>query len=237
MLSRAFIGNVFFEYILNGKDALLLLPGLPSIPDDQDFAKYLSEHFQLSVFYLRYPGSWESSGVLNESVVKELKAFIKSLREGIELKSCTGEKEEFKAERVLALGHSFGGLLSLLLISEREVDKGVSMASPLKLDREEMEEHISYIKKCFPNVYRIEPFTLRIDIEKIKKVKENILYFHSKDDPIIPLDSSLPLKNILGDKFTILQGYGHGNKEAIVKRFESRIKKFFTQPLKEKSKN
>lgn len=124
------------------------------------------------------------------------------------------------------MGHSFGGMISLYLLGENIVDKAVSIAAPWKLTKKEIREHYKYIKECFGSAYRLgEPVEFSINPEKLKGKK--FLLFHSKDDPIVPFEDVKQFLDLFPEKTKILDGYGHGGKKQIIKRYSRTIEKLF----------
>lgn len=106
--SKNIIYDLYLPENSNGK-VILYVPGLPGHPRKKALGEIFSTN-GFTFFEMRFPGSWESDGkfTMNNCVesLDEAYIFIKK-GAGIELRR--GEKKEWKHNKIIFLGSSFGG--------------------------------------------------------------------------------------------------------------------------------
>ncbi|NPA22254.1 MAG: hypothetical protein GXN92_01585 [Candidatus Micrarchaeota archaeon] len=217
---RAWVEELLVEFVPhNPFRALFLFQGLPSVPCDSGFLFYLAERFNVSVFYPRYPGTWESKGLLDEL----LPSLNKLMRKRIFQDCYTGEKYSFSFKRRFGIGHSFGGMVVLKLLEEEKLDAGVALAAPWEINN--LKDHLGFVKRCFGEAYRFKhPKLFSIDPTTIKQLPHLLIY--SKDDEVVPLKEVEPF--IQGLNVRIVDGYGHGGKRKLIKRYSRTIARLFS---------
>ena len=146
------IKNVISEYIdvEESKSCVILLEGLPSIPDGKKIMNIFSNQ-GFSVFYPRYVGTWESEGqFLKKSPVEEIEDIIDSLINGIKLND---KVRKFKEIYVVAT--SFGGSIALTLRNRPEIKQILALSPVCEYDKIESLSTLSeYLKIAFPGSYR-----------------------------------------------------------------------------------
>lgn len=140
---------VEFAHVDTSK-AVILLDGLPSVPDQKYIIGELAKR-GYSVFFPRYTGTWESMGsFLEHSPALEIDKFITKLIEGFEFNG-----QEIKAEEIHVLSTSFGGAVGLS-ISDKDKIKSIISLSPVTDFQKivSMPDLGKYLKNVFPGAYR-----------------------------------------------------------------------------------
>lgn len=137
-------------HLVSNSKVIVLLNGLPSLPDKKDVITVLGEK-GYSVFVPRYLGTWESEGeFLKESPVNEIDSLITKLKNGIQL-----EDNEHKFEEVNVIGSSFGGAIGFCLNTKKLVNKLILISPVFDFTvLDDMDSLKDYLKGFFPGAYR-----------------------------------------------------------------------------------
>lgn len=234
MFRTRIASNIICEFLPPAKPQkvqkiIIFAMGLPSSPSKSTLAEFYSEK-GFWFFFPRYRGTWESGGeFLEEEPTKDISDCINSLFEGFtSIPSTAKEKSKkyiFKAKstQVNIMGSSFGGPASILLTSDKRVNK-IICNSPVVdwsgLGPDETHEFLNdYIKSAFGEAFRYtdqnynklakgffyNPITRLSEIDGSK-----ILIFHSKDDRVVKYAPVKKFAEKTKSKLITLSKYGHG---------------------------
>src|SRR3989344_2371470 len=143
----------------NNRIAIVYCAGIPSKSNIEEIAaEYVKEGFIF--FHPKYFGSWESYGDFSVSGSKKtIISFIEALRKG-ELKTIFFDKFEITMDKIILLGHSFGGSIALTAGAEIDVAGIVALAPVIdytkqakdkEMEKENLKETFNFIKKGFEN--------------------------------------------------------------------------------------
>jgi dipeptidyl aminopeptidase/acylaminoacyl peptidase len=222
---------------------IILCDGMPSIPRKQPLSEFLAAK-GFWVIYPRYRGAWESGGkFLERSPHEDILDIINDLPKEIE-EIAFGRRVRLSPDRIFVIGGSFGGAAAILASLDPRVS-GVIANCPVVdwriLDRSEKietrnENYAEYIREAFGTAYRLSdadwnklrngafysPWHRRTEITASK-----VMIFHAKDDPHVPYEGSQRFADSTGVTLKSLQRGGHISTDYIVRKYWTRIKKFF----------
>ena len=222
---------------------IILCDGMPSIPRKQLLAEFLSKKGYW-VVYPRYRGAWESGGNFlerppHEDILDVIGELPKGLRE-----AAFGRRFRLDPEEIFVIGGSFGGAAALLASLDPRVKKVVA-ACPVvdwsMLQRAEKRDtsnpsYAAYIHEAFGNGYRLtEKNWNKLSTGRFFNPTHNahqitpgkVMMFHAKDDPYIPWRQVERFARQTGVKLHLLARGGHMGAEFIVRKYWTRIARFF----------
>jgi len=225
--------------------AIILCDGMPSIPHKQPLAEFLSQKGYW-VFYPRYRGTWESSGVFMErSPHEDILDVIDELPKGVK-ELAFGQEFSLSPNKIFVIGGSFGGAAAILCSQDRRVTRVIANCPVVDwsiLGKSEKAEtanknYAAYIREAFGNAYRLpdknwkklyggqfyNPAGHASEIDPTK-----VMMFHAKDDPYIPWRSVEGFARKTGSKLKLLARGGHLSTDAIVRRYWPQIARFFEE--------
>ncbi|HKD81869.1 MAG TPA: prolyl oligopeptidase family serine peptidase [Candidatus Angelobacter sp.] len=222
---------------------ILLCDGMPSIPRKQPLAEFLAGKGYW-VFYPRYRGAWESGGeFLALSPHQDLLDVIGELPKGFR-EQAFGQRFTITPDEVFVIGGSFGGPAAILASMDERVKKVIANCPVVDWsilpEAEKFEtsnpSYAAYIREAFGNGYRLSDrnwkklrggkfYNPAFHAHEIDPAK--IMMFHAKDDPSVPYKSVKAFADRTGVKLNTLQRGGHVSTDFIVRKYWSRIKKFF----------
>lgn len=222
---------------------ILLCDGMPSIPRKQPLADFLSRKGYW-VFYPRYRGAWESGGeFLARSPHLDLLDVIDELPKGFR-ELAFGRRFRVKPDEIYVIGGSFGGPAVILASLDKRVKKVIANCAVVDwsvLPEAEKAEtsnlnYAAYIREAFGHGYRLSDRNWKklrggkfynpvYHAKEINPAK--IMMFHAKDDPNVPYKSARDFAARTGVKLNTLQRGGHVSTDFIVRKYWTRIKKFF----------
>lgn len=238
---RAYYKKIFFQFILRDKksDAIIILPGFPSSgPDEEIMYKFNNAGF--NVFFINYPGSFQSKGSFLESnPVNDITEFIDYLNKG----KCTSlwdQKEKtFSNKGYILVGSSFGGAIACGIASKREDIKKLVLFSPVldfnlhdSTKEQNLEFITGFVKRSYQNIYRIKFDNLVGQLKKfkelsskeyLKKIKIPVYIFHNPNDKTVFISHSRELVNKLPNSKLIEHDLGHGISNKIIDKYMSEI--------------
>lgn len=144
------VSEVLIPSESNKAEAIILLEGLPSVPERKDTMNLFAEQ-GYTVIFPRYRGTWESEGVfLEESPVKDIEQICLALKEGITLNG-----QDLKFDKFIAIGTSFGGSIALSLADKDFISKIISLSPVTDYPSiTELATLPDYISNAFPGGYR-----------------------------------------------------------------------------------
>lgn len=208
-LYRTFAGDILCEVGIpdrRRRDVIIILPGLPSIPKAQSLCKRLvAEGF--IVVAPRYRGTWESNGkFLERSPVEDVHDVVNMVRKGRFAELSAGATVTFSPRRILVWGSSFGGYVGIAAMkANKALAKGVFFAPLVSVVRlgehppeEKPREHLAFLARAWPNVYRLRSGTRFIDdslvgdgcAEMGRLRGKRLLIYHAVDDDVVSVHQS-----------------------------------------------
>lgn len=182
------------------KQQILMIHGGTSFEKYDDYLKYL-DNYPLERILQKSENRWKDN--LQENLGDAYEVIFPSMPKNYSTKyrewKIWMEKflPLFKNEVILA-GHSLGGTFWLKYLSENKFPvkiKGLILVSP-----------------AFSNTHleKLDDFNFEIDSENIEKQCENILIFHSRDDPVVPFEHAEKIKDFLPkSELIIFEDRGH----------------------------
>jgi dipeptidyl aminopeptidase/acylaminoacyl peptidase len=222
---------------------IILCDGMPSIPRKQPLAEFLSQRGYW-VFYPRYRGAWESSGVfLGQSPHEDILDVITELPKGVK-DSAFGREFSVSPDEIFVIGGSFGGPAAILSSLDPRVKCAIAncpvvdwsiLAASEKAETSN-DSYAAYIREAFGNGYRLSSKNwnkLRTGkfynpVQYVDRITPSkILMFHAKDDPYVPWKSVEHFACRTGVKLKLLSRGGHLRTEYIVQRYWPLISEFF----------
>lgn len=222
---------------------IILCDGMPSIPRKQNLMTFLSAKGYW-VFYPRYRGAWESDGqFLERSPHEDIRDVIDELPKGVR-DLAFGERFTLTPDEIFVIGGSFGGAAAILASLDPRVKKAIANCPvvdwAILREAEKVEtskpNYAAYIREAFGNGYRLtDKNWAKLYTGKFYNpahhtreiTPSKVMMFHAKDDPSIPYHVVKNFANRAGVKLNSLQRGGHVSTEYIVRKYWSRIRKFF----------
>lgn len=188
--------GVIMSVFLGGNNGnIIYASGLPQYLDKNHPLVQQVLRLGYNLFIPKYPGSYESDGLLNiDNCVKALDDAKKIVRCGYAKELFSGEKIVWEPAKTFILGFSFGGLPALLSKNDN-IDKKVLVCPFVSFSfhdtdtaGEKFSDTLDFIKRAYPNVYRFDKDKL---IKNIKNVTlpahlKNLIVVEAIDDQSIP---------------------------------------------------
>jgi pimeloyl-ACP methyl ester carboxylesterase len=225
---------------------ILLCDGMPSIPRKQPLAEFLSRQ-GFWVFYPRYRGAWESSGVfMQKSPHQDILDVLDELQKGVR-DIAFGQRFSLSPEEFFVIGGSFGGPAAILCSLDPRVKRVIANCPVVDwsiLKNSEKAEtsnpsYAAYIREAFGNGYRLSAKNwnkLRTGrfynpIYHAKQIDPTkVMMFHAKDDPYIPWKTVARFAESTGARLKLLKRGGHLPTNHIVPYYWPQINRFFSSP-------
>ena len=146
----------------NLKKGIILFPGMPNQPRNEDSDTFASEGFY--VLEPRYIGSWESYGEFNmDNCIKTVVEAEKLFQRGFANECWSNKKIKWDIEEIIVLSSSFGSSIVLSIAHELKTKKFVCLA-PLtnlkkhnkdkKIEEQDLRQLGLFIKRGFENAFR-----------------------------------------------------------------------------------
>jgi len=203
----------------NLKKGIILFPGMPNQPRNEDSDTFASEGFY--VLEPRYIGSWESYGEFNiNNCIKTVIEAEKLFQKGFAIECWENKKLKWDINEIIIVSSSFGSSIVLSIAHELKTKKYVCLA-PLtnlkkhnkdkKIEEQDLKQLGLFIKRGFENAFR--GFNLSdwskfihgkskaspIDVADLLKNK-NIFLAHGKKDSVIHYSRTQEYYNKIKDK-------------------------------------
>lgn len=213
--------NIIVEYIYHPKNkkALILLDGLPSLPEQKQLMNNLSSK-GFSVFFPRYAGTWESAGKFLESNPSfDIDNFIKKLNTiGIILKYANKENLLI-FEDISIIASSFGGAVALSLKKINLINKIVLLSPVFDFKKViGIKTLKNYLNKIYPGAYRFETKQwtkllqgklISCNTKRVKKNHSKYSVLHGINDNQIKSDDMISFFEPLKIKPRIIENTSH----------------------------
>jgi|SRR3989338_436234 len=152
---RVNLDGIICEYLLSPESdrAIILLEGLPAIPQRIEFMNSLREG-GYSVFYPRFRGTWESSGTfLKESPVLDVLEVATRIYEGVDLE----QSVRYKSSTIHVLATSFAGAVSLSLPKREFIQKIISLSPVFDFTKVASIQTLKlFLRNLFTMAYRFD---------------------------------------------------------------------------------
>ena len=202
--------NVNYELYGEGKDTIVLLHGWGQ---NIQMMKPIGDKMQFNhqILIVDLPGHGESD---EPDYAWTLYDYVEMLNELI---------KELKLKKVVLIGHSFGGKISLLYASMHEVEKVVVFASPYKRKVQKDSLKLKILKglKKVPGINKLEEFAkkhigstdyknasgimreilvnhVNLDItEEVKKINVPLLIVWGTNDAAVPIEDAYELEKLV----------------------------------------
>lgn len=151
---RINLEGMIVEYSLaasEGRKTVVLLDGLPSVPDQKYIMKELIKR-EYDVFFPRYLGTWESEGdFLSHNPAEDIEKLIGKLSLGVNI-----DDTEYKSNEIYVLATSFGGSVALTLPDLDKVCSIITLSPVIDYTKLDIKGLGEFLKKSFPGAYRFE---------------------------------------------------------------------------------
>lgn len=215
--------NVNYELYGEGKDTIILLHGWGQ---NIEMMKPIGDKMQFNhqILIIDLPGHGLSD---DPDFAWTLYDYVEMLKELI---------EELKLKKVVLVGHSFGGKISLLYASMYTVEKVVVFGSPYKkkIQKDSFKLKILKALKKIPGINKLEDFAkqhigstdyknaskvmrevlvnhVNLDItEEVKKIKSPLLIVWGTNDQAVPITDAYELEKLVpGSGLVVYQNCTH----------------------------
>lgn len=236
---KAYFGDIFFEFILQDKDADLVcyLPGFPSSNVYNSLMYFLYEK-GFHVFTIRYRGSYQSKGTfLDKNIIEDLKGFINHLKKGKVTSLWDLKKFTFKVKNKYLFASSFGGAIACgLAVNSNYFDKMVLFAPVWdfskhnkKFSEQDLQHLIQFVKRAYQNCYRFSFDNIEKELEQIKEIQIKnyldklnlpIFVFHGTNDNTVSIKHTSEILKIKKNIKLIKHKLGHGPKTELLEMYE-----------------
>ncbi len=204
--------NVNYELYGEGKDTIVLLHGWgQNIEMMKPIGNNMCVNHQVLIIDL--PGHGNSD---DPDFAWTLFDYVEMLKEMI---------EKLKLKKIILIGHSFGGKISLLYASMYDIEKVIVFGSPYKkkVQKDSLKLKMFKVAKKIPGVKKLENFAKRhigstdykdaspimrevlvnhvnLDItENIKKIKAPLLIIWGSADAAVPLEDAYELEKLVSN--------------------------------------
>ncbi len=188
------------------KTQVVVIHGGHALDVNEDFIQHLKD-YNFTINNLKPRLSWKDH--LQQELGDDFEVFTpkmpnKENAKYVEWKTWFEKCTPFLQDDLVFVGHSLGGLFLAKYLSENVYPKKIKgffvVAAPFwgKTGKHQ----------------RNDNFTLNNDFKSVYQQVLNINFFHSKDDPIVPLEDFEMYKEKLGlpATFKLLDGQGHFNE-------------------------
>ena len=166
MIYRGKIKDIIFEFCPpdeKARGAIILCPGLPSVPKQKELISFLASQ-GFFVIFPRYKGVWESRGeFLKKSPAKDIEEIIKAIKNRKIAELYAGKKFDAKKLNIYLVGSSFGGAVALSLVKNKNISKIAALSPIVDLknhNSENKEQDLiwlgKFIKRGFGEGYRFK---------------------------------------------------------------------------------
>lgn len=243
---RGYAGSIFFEYVLQDRaaDAVIILPGFPSGNNFEELINFFFER-KYHVFVPRYRGMYQSLGVfMSKNPVDDMAEFVNSLDKGKTKSLWDGKQVDFKINKKILIGSSFGGAIALGLAAKYPVFSHVILAAPVWDFREHNKEGnesdfnktAEFVQKAYKNCYRFKFKNLVKKMIKFEELKPEfyvpkleqtpLLVMHDTNDNVVNFSKSKDMIKLF-PRATLIEHYlGHKLTEDMVNAYWKEIDKF-----------
>lgn len=144
--------GLVFEYVIPEvySQAIILVDGLPHKPDLSNIMQILAS-WGYAVFFPRLRGTWESTGTfLDHNPANDIHELAQELKNGIKL-----DDTVVQTQHVIALGSSFGGLVSLHASTHNSISHALAFSPPYLISEvPNIENLTTYLERAFGQAYR-----------------------------------------------------------------------------------
>lgn len=192
----------FSKPVKKSNKAIILIPGLPSMPAKPEVIKYFTSKGYWC-FLPRLRGTWESGGKFLEfSPEEDYGLVIDGIKKGF-ADLMSGENVICKIKRIDIVGGSFGGTAAVLLSRRKDVYKAIAFAPVIDWNTEGVAEphnkFVAHLTNAYGDAYRgskkrVEQM-LKGDfynpIEQTGFDKKKLLIIQSFDDEVVPAEPAV----------------------------------------------
>jgi hypothetical protein len=152
-VQRSAVGAIAFEYCIptTFSKVIILIDGLPRKPELTNCMQLLAS-WGYAVFFPRLAGTWESGGTfLDHNPADDITRLTQHIKDGILLQDGT----VVSSNRILTLGTSFGGLLSLYASLDKNISHSIAFSPVYAMSKVPNSTSLDpYIQKTFQGAYR-----------------------------------------------------------------------------------
>jgi len=238
ILKTNFSNGVFGEFLLqsNKADVVILLSGFPSnnvYDDEMSFFHDAGFH----VFFLRYPGMYQSKGVfIEDGLVSPLVKSIDEIRSGSITNLWDDKIVNFEYSRIHIITGSFGGAVALGIADRSDIASLVLFSPVLDFslhnslgDEQDLSHMDSFTRKAYANCIRmpveniVPLLSSAKELSGLPKIASNVLIFHDPSDTVVSVSKSESYVNSLTSGNINLGYKGHGLKLPLLLPFKKEI--------------
>lgn len=228
----------FAKPVRQSKKAIILIPGLPSLPDKPKLIEYYAERGYWC-FLPRLRGTWESGGrFLDASPEEDYKLVINNINKSfVDLNTRKKIKQSFS--HVDVVGGSFGGTAAVLLSRLKVVRNAVALAPVVDWSVEGPDElhkdFRQYIDEAFGMAYRGSKARFRQmlngdfynPVEQTGYDSKKLLIIQCRDDKVVPPQPVMQFSKEYGLSLKLHKSGGHlGLSDVIDVRYRRLINQF-----------
>lgn len=219
----------------NLKKGIIIFPGMPNQPRNEDSDALASEGFY--VLEPRYIGSWESYGNFNiDNCIKTVISAEKLFKKGFAIECWGNKKIEWDIDEIIILSSSFGSSIVLSILHRLNTKKFICLA-PLtnlnehnktkEIEEQDLKQLGEFIKRGFENAFRgfdlsdwnkfVEGKSNANPIKIIELLKNKKMFLaHGKEDPAIHYSRTQEYYDKIKDgnevELKFYEGVGHGKQ-------------------------
>ena len=232
LLSTAYYGSIFFDYILQDRlaDAIVLLPSLPSHNSYENQIKFWFEK-GYHVFMPCYRGTYQSNGkFLSKNIVEDILDFVDEMNKGVVKNLWDGKKSEFRINKKILVAGGFSGAFACGIAAKSDLFSHLILASPIwdfeshnsEGNELDLDALLDFIRKSYKNCYRFNFKSLKKAVVKCKEAHPNyylprlleskfpILVFHDPNDKNVSFAKTKSVVEKVPNATLIEHYLGHG---------------------------
>jgi len=205
------------------KKTIILLSGLPTVPEKDEVIRFLSKAGYW-VFFPRYRGTWESGGkFLDKSPEQDVFDIIDQLPKGFK-NLWKNETLKINPQEIFVIGSSFGGAGAILSSLDSRVKKSIALSPVIDWQSraksaEPLEKIIRFVEAGFGQAYRPASRTVWRKLKngdfynpmaRLKEINgQKIFIIHAKNDKITSFENAEKFAKITKAKLLAFKTGGH----------------------------
>lgn len=243
---KAYFGGIFFECALQERlaDAVIILLGFPGKMEQHALIEEFASR-GYHVFLPRYRGSFQSKGqFLSKNPIDDLMVFMRSFEQGSVKSLWDLRKRQFRVNKKLLVGSSFGGAIACGLAAKSGAFSHLILLAPIwdfavhneNKNEEDLARLTMFVKRAYENVYRIKWKNVQERMLKWREMRPDyyapllqklpILVFHDPNDKVVSFAHTKAMVSRF-ERATLVEHYlGHGASADLIRTYWKEIDKF-----------
>ncbi len=241
ILKTKFPNGIFGEFILQQKqaDSIIILSGFPSNNIYDDLMKFLYDE-GFHVFFLRYPGMYQSEGIfLEDGITEPLIEAIEEIKKGNVLNLWNNKNINFLSKEIHIMTGSFGGAVALNIAKQINIEKMILFSPVLDFskhnkdgDEQDLNHLDTFVRRAYTHCIRMPSNNITKILAELKelsgmpKTKSNILIFHDPTDKVVSVHKITKYVESTPKTSINLDYKGHGLQYELIKPVSDKIMQF-----------